>query len=303
MNIVQKYLIANRVSIFMIFVGLTSMTVAVLYKEGKPIRLANTFLVFVSSFLIMAFSCVINTLCDFYSGVDTKDNPNCDRTLFDYGMTPSLLVKFGFFNVIATYTLVLPIVFSPLSSGLGMFKFLAIVTGLLLVSYFYTAPPFQLKYRALGWVGIASGVFFVPHLLYYANTFTFGFKESDLLLSLSTAGPLFCMFLYNGQTLRDIDSDEKAGILTHCVLLGKTVSYYFWFSFYIITMLYITYISIIKNNIFLNLPWMSGIVVYKIYNLTKHNCDFNSKVKKLVPKVPFLCMMLLSVGVLVGTKN
>ncbi|KAF2077221.1 hypothetical protein CYY_001475 [Polysphondylium violaceum] len=300
MNIVQKYCIANRIWVVMLFVGFTSIILSIIYKEGKYISQFRTLSMLCSTILTITFSSLVNTYYDFLNGVDRVEIPSCDRTLFDYGITLQMLVKFSFVNIFGAFFFLIPIGFHPLAKETFTSLCLPIIIFLLLLSYFYTAPPIALKYRGLGASGIVGACFFTPSLIYYSNTFTFGYHESELVFPLSYACIMFCLFVYHGRTMKDIDTDISAGVKTHCVMLGKTGSYFVWFLIYFTAMFYCSYLSMIKSNIFLNLPWISLIPVQKIIRFTKEKREYNLKINNTVPKIPFLCMLSLAVGVLLG---
>ncbi|KAF2075872.1 hypothetical protein CYY_002808 [Polysphondylium violaceum] len=300
LGLMEKYVLANRLWTTKMFFGFTVIILSVLYREGHSINIPRTICMLMSLCLTCAFSNLVNTLYDYKLGVDKEECPSSDRTMFDFGITPKLMIKFCYFNVLASYFFILPFWIEPMFKDTFWPVLVPMVTYLNLLSFFYSAPPVSIKYRGFGHFGIFGSILFVPSLIYYASTGSFGF-ESEFVHPLTFSAISFCLFVFHGNTHRDIDTDRDAGIMTLSVKLGKTKSYQLFFMFYFVAMIYCFFLAFMKSNIFFTLAFFTTIKsVWNIYKESRVQQEFYVDIKNKSPIIAALGMVSLSIAVLLN---
>ncbi len=160
---------------------------------------------------------VVNEIYDVRKGIDTIASPRASHAIVKGRLTEraAFVVALGSFVlaiVVGVYLVAmrgLPIV------GLGI---LGLVGG-----YFYTAPPFAYKYRALGvpLVFLLMGPLMVEGA-YFAVT---GMWSVQALVVSVPVGLLVAAIL-DGNEWRDIGEDTRAGIRTLSGNIGKEYAHY-----------------------------------------------------------------------------
>jgi 1,4-dihydroxy-2-naphthoate octaprenyltransferase len=160
---------------------------------------------------------VVNEIYDVRKGIDTIASPRASHAIVKGRLREraAFVVALGSFVlaiVVGAYLIAvrgLPIV------GLGI---LGLVGG-----YFYTAPPFAYKYRALGvpLVFLLMGPFMVEGA-YFAVT---GMWSVQALIVSVPVGLLVAAIL-DGNEWRDIGEDTRAGIRTLSGNIGKEYAHY-----------------------------------------------------------------------------
>ena len=164
---------------------------------------------------------VINEIYDVRRGVDTIASPRASHALVKGRLTEraAFAVAFGAFVLAIVAGLYLIALRGPAIVGLGL---LGLAGG-----YFYTAPPFEYKYKALG----VPLVFFLMGPLmvegsYFAVT---GAWSMEALIASIPVGLLVAAIL-DGNEWRDISEDSRAGIRTLSGGIGKQYAHYLYVS-------------------------------------------------------------------------
>src|SRR5215208_1086946 len=169
-------------------------------------------LVLLASSALQAGTNVTNELYDVKNHVDTLESPRASRALVEGRLTQREalwggLALFGFVGLVGLGLVAL--------RGLPM---LALGVAGMLGGYFYTAPPFQYKYRALGvpLVFLLMGPLMVVGA-YYALT---GRYSDQALLASLPVGFLVAAILH-ANDVRDVEDDARTGFKTLSTLLGQ----------------------------------------------------------------------------------
>ncbi len=175
----------------------------------------------VASVSLQAGTNVVNEIHDVRTGVDTRESPRASRALVEgrvsLGEARALGVVFFAITIAVGLWLVtlrgVPLLLIGLAGVLG--------------GYFYTAPPFQYKYRALGvpLVFVYMGVLMVVGA-YYAIA---GRWSDEALFASLPIGILVAAILH-ANDVRDVDEDSRAGFRTLSILLTRrtAASLYVW---------------------------------------------------------------------------
>eukprot|EP00935_MAST-01C_sp_MAST-1C-sp1_P002377 g2377.t1 len=177
----------------------------------------NFVLAFVMVLLMHAAANLTNTYYDFKKGVDKEDAD--DRTLVDdtvsvEGVLYLALSLFGASVLIIGF----------LTATVGYVVLLPAVPGLLL-SFFYTADPFNLKAMGLGDVAVFLN--FGPLLMGGVSIAVLGFVEPQVILFSLPVGLLTDAILH-ANNHRDVKADAAAGVKTLAQFLGEERSFYFY---------------------------------------------------------------------------
>ena len=166
----------------------------------------------VASVSLQAGTNVINEIHDVRTGVDRPDSPRASKVLVEGRM--STRAAYG-----------LAAVFFGLTIGLGLWLTALRGLPLLLIGlagvlggYFYTAPPLQYKYRALGvpLVFVYMGVLMVVGA-YYAIA---GQWSDEAIFASLPIGILVAAILH-ANDVRDVDEDSRAGFSTLSIVLKR----------------------------------------------------------------------------------
>lgn len=187
---------------------------ALAWKDGPfspPIFLA----VLVASVTLQAATNVVNELYDVRNQVDTPDSPRASRALVEGRLTDREALWGGLllFGVVVVIGLVLVAL-----RGLPM---LALGLAGVLGGYFYTAPPFQYKYRALGvpLVFLLMG----PLMVIGAHYALSGSYSEQAILASLPVGILVAAILH-ANDVRDVEDDARTGFQTLSTLLGQVTA-------------------------------------------------------------------------------
>jgi 1,4-dihydroxy-2-naphthoate octaprenyltransferase len=162
---------------------------------------------------------VINEIYDVRKGIDTITSPRASHALLKARLTErqafaAAFVAFGLAVAIGVYLIVLR---GPAIVGLGL-------AGLL-GGYFYTAPPFQYKYRALG---VPLVFLLMGPLMVVGTYFAVTGIWSATALAASVPVGLLVTAILDGNEWRDINEDSRAGISTLSARLGRERAHYFY---------------------------------------------------------------------------
>jgi 1,4-dihydroxy-2-naphthoate octaprenyltransferase len=174
-------------------------------------------LALVGGVLLHAGTNIVNEIYDVRQGIDSITSPRASHAIVKgrVGERAAYVTAMAFFALACLVGVALIV-----ERGLPIVAF-----GLigLAAGYFYTAPPFQLKYHALAipLVFLQMGVLMTVGG-YYAVTGTWSVAAvvASIPVGLLTAAIL------HGNEWRDISEDTRAGIVTLSARLGKELAHY-----------------------------------------------------------------------------
>jgi len=159
---------------------------------------------------------IVNEVYDVRQGIDTITSPRASHAILKGRISErdALWVAYACFAVATLIGVALIAVRGWPIAALG-------AAGLL-CGYFYTAPPFQLKYRALGvpLVFVLMGPLMTVGA-YYAVTGAWSWTA----LALSVPVGLLVAAILHGNEWRDISEDARAGIVTLSTRFGKDAAH------------------------------------------------------------------------------
>ena len=159
---------------------------------------------------------VINEIYDVRHGIDSITSPRASHAIVKGRVTEkqAFTLAAACFAITILLGLYLVSVRGPLMLGLGV---LGVVGG-----YFYTAPPFQYKYRAMGvpLVFLQMGVLMTVGG-YFAASGRFDWR----VVVLSVPAGLLVAAILHGNEWRDISEDVRLGFTTLSGELGKRAAY------------------------------------------------------------------------------
>ncbi|MFI5261073.1 MAG: LLM class flavin-dependent oxidoreductase [Candidatus Limnocylindrales bacterium] len=159
---------------------------------------------------------VVNEVYDVRKGVDTITSPRASHAVLKGRLSErgALRLAYGAFAIAIAIGVVLVTVRGWPIVALGLVGLAA--------GYFYTAPPFAFKYRAMGPPVVF--LMFGPLMLegaYFAITGAW----SVTALVLSVPVGLLVTAIVQGNEWRDISEDARAGIVTLSSMLGKDAAH------------------------------------------------------------------------------
>lgn len=167
--------------------------------------------------LLHAGTNVINEIYDVRKGIDSITSPRASHAIVKGRITErgAFAVAYGAFALAIAIGLALIWLRGPAILALGLLGLLA--------GYFYTAPPFAYKDRALGvpLVFLLMGPIMVEGGFYAAAG-----AWSLEALALSVPIGLLVAAILHGNEWRDISEDARAGILTISMRTGRTIAHY-----------------------------------------------------------------------------
>lgn len=189
---------------------------ALAYVDGR-FDIALFLLALAGAVLLHSGTNIINEVYDVRQGIDTITSPRASHAILKGRFTEGDATRVGiaFFalavavGVALLYLRGIPIVVLGLAGLAG--------------GYFYTAPPFQYKYHALG----VPLVFLLMGPLMTVGTYfavTGTWSLSALVLSVPVG--LLVAAILHGNEWRDISEDTRAGIVTLSSRLGKDFAHY-----------------------------------------------------------------------------
>ncbi|WP_411682705.1 1,4-dihydroxy-2-naphthoate octaprenyltransferase [Clostridium thailandense] len=187
-------------------------------KEAK-FQFIYYLLSLLAAVLLQASVNMLNDYDDFINKVDTKESGSSSGVIFENLLTPEELSKGG--RLVLT-----------LGCSLGLFlafekgAFILILGAMgALSGYFYTGKPLMLKYRGLG--NPLVFIIFGP-LMMLGGYFVQIQRISTSVLLLSIPVGLLTTAILHANDIRDIYNDEKAGIKTISIIIGRANSCYIY---------------------------------------------------------------------------
>ncbi|GAC1336407.1 MAG: hypothetical protein NVSMB17_19990 [Candidatus Dormibacteria bacterium] len=188
---------------------------AVAWAQGR-VQLIPWLVALVAGLAVHAATNVVNEVYDVRHGIDSITSPRASHAIVKGGISErgALRLAYGLFGLTIALGLYLTAVRGPLMLGLGL---LGVLGG-----YFYTAPPFQYKYRAMGipLVFLLMGVLMTVGG-YFAATGTFDWR----VVVFSVPAGLLVTAILHGNEWRDIAEDTRLGFSTYSGRAGRTAAY------------------------------------------------------------------------------
>ncbi len=160
---------------------------------------------------------VINEIYDVRQGIDTITSPRASHAIVKGRMSEraAFVAAFGAFGLAVVVGVVLVALRGLPIVGLGL---LGLAAG-----YFYTAPPFQYKFHALG---VPLVFVLMGPLMVEGTYFAVAGSWSVTALVLSVPVGLLVAAILHGNEWRDIGEDTRAGIVTLSSRVGRDWAHY-----------------------------------------------------------------------------
>ncbi|KAF2078096.1 hypothetical protein CYY_000567 [Polysphondylium violaceum] len=230
---------------------------AVCCKQGYSFMVVPFILSVFMTVNSLYFANLINTYFDYQV---TKD----ETELGDFDLTD--IVGFVSFSLFLSFVFFISMMcFIPNGNLMCYTEFLICFLSVLFSGYAYTAPPFALKYRALGEIGNYPFFMVIP-TLYFSQT---GLIWNQEILEYSLIFFIYCLTPLHANNHRDREIDMKHGAKTISNLLGETLSFYLYFVYHIIALIGIVYLSFKYHNRYLLLPLFGIPSIWNIYMETR----------------------------------
>ncbi|KAK3105373.1 hypothetical protein FSP39_023700 [Pinctada imbricata] len=254
-----------------------------------------SFLVFVIAVLtalsVHAAGNLVNTYFDYIRGIDNKSSD--DRTLVDHVLEPSVVSRMGavFYSLGCLGFLTLAVASEAKMEHLAVMYF-----GGLSSSFLYTGG-LGLKYIALG--DLLIFFTFGPLTVMFAFLSQTGkLTMIPVLYALPLA--LNTEAILHSNNTRDMDSDQRAGIVTMAILLGRTGSYTF-FTMLIFLPFFIFALMGMHYSLWMLLPMLC---IFEAFNVER---DFRNDTLKGLPqrvaKMNLILGILYTVGCMLADKS
>lgn len=217
MNSFKKWFIILRAYSWPASIVPLSVASAYSYKHGW-FNFHDFFVILISGFLIHISGNLFNTYYDFVNGVDREgaDDIGIVRGL----ARPENVLRLAFVFMLAACIAGFYLIFKY-----SLFNLLFIAVPGVVFTYFYTANPLSLKYRALGELVIF--LCFGP-LIVMGSVMIFkkDFDMRSIIYSLPSAFLIVNLLLSNN--IRDYSSDKSSGIKTIVDIIGIRTSKIFY---------------------------------------------------------------------------
>ncbi|HET7676380.1 MAG TPA: LLM class flavin-dependent oxidoreductase [Candidatus Limnocylindrales bacterium] len=189
---------------------------ALAFVDGHP-NLLHLGLALLAGVLLHSGTNVVNEVYDVRQGIDTITSPRASHAI----------VK-GRISERDAYILAIACFAGAVAVGLALVALRGLpIVGLGLLGlaggYFYTAPPFQYKYRALG---VPLVFLLMGPLMVLGTYYTVSGTWSVAALILSLPVGLLVAAILHGNEWRDISEDTRAGIVTLSARLGRDFAHY-----------------------------------------------------------------------------
>lgn len=241
-NRFKKYFVATRPWSFSASLVPGTLGNVIIYIEQGEIDLL---LSLVSVICILAVHCagnLVNTYYDYHYGVDQHDSD--DTTLVHEILTPDEVAKLGIISYTVGCISFILIVF--LSKAYTEYLVLIFFTGLS-GSYVYTGSV-GMKYHGLGDMLIM--LTFGPVSVLFTYIIQSGhFSWAPVVYSIPLM--LGSEAILHSNNTRDFDSDNKVGIVTLAILLGKGLSYVLYIILLFGPYEYVVVLSVIQSKYFM----------------------------------------------------
>ena len=193
---------------------------------------------------VQAGANLTNTYYDFKNGVDRKHTLKAgagESTLVDKKLEPGTVYVMSVVCYAIGFAAALPTIIAEGDQSRSAFVIVA--TGMLL-SFFYSASPVGLKYKALGDITVC--VCFGPLLSQCTAVMLTGSIDHSLwLFCFPTA--LLTEAIFHAKNARNIEADEAAGVTTMATLIGFEGSFLVFCFLILGTYTSLAYIALLRN--------------------------------------------------------
>ena len=262
------------------------------YKSDENFSIFVFIVSILTALSVHAAGNLVNTYFDYIRGIDNKKTSD-DRTLVDNVLEPKVVSTMGavFYTVGCLGFLVLTLISNAKMEHLALMYF-----GGLSSSFLYTGG-LGLKYIALG--DLLIFLTFGPLTVMFAFLSQTGKLSMmpilyALPLALHTEAILHC------NNTRDMDSDQKAGIVTMAILLGHTGSY-FLFALLIFLPFFIFVLMGLHCSLWMLLPVLCIFEAFSVeQEFRTHNLK---KLPQKVAKMNLVLGLLYTVGCILSDKS
>ncbi|EKX44440.1 hypothetical protein GUITHDRAFT_139691 [Guillardia theta CCMP2712] len=279
------------------------LTVTLVHRSGVAWSLPEMIRAILLGVIVQAASNVINTYWDYENGVD---GPNVGSGADPSVVLPHKVVLVGgglkprsvLALALVLYGSSLLVLLPRFSDGYRIPLLYLCGTSL---SYFYTAPPFKLKYFALG--DAAIFIAFGP-LLVYCTILLVAPKSVDALWGEVFGYTIPCSFIceciLHANNSRDIGEDSKAGLVTLATILGFNGSKRVYVG--LITAAYVTVIimSVGQRRLGMMMVLLSLPLAFDVISRFTHDINRMADLPKRTAKLHMAFGLLLIVGVLIN---
>ncbi|KAF2073921.1 hypothetical protein CYY_004775 [Polysphondylium violaceum] len=229
----------------------TNFSVGVFFSfQETGILNPSLFSIYVMVMTIFTFAVVLNSYCDWELGVDDEKTTS-NRMMFDYGLEKKDILRYIIGGTISIFIIYLR-AFShfPLMERLIVFF---IICQLIFFSVIYNMPPIRFKKRLFG---AELAVVFSYGLLSFCGYF---FNSGVITIDSFYYGiPCFVLvtLTITGNLLHDVEDDARGGSYSSAMYLGPVISSYLFDLWILIAFTSLFFISQVKNNMFINLPFI-----------------------------------------------
>ncbi|EGG21981.1 hypothetical protein DFA_01867 [Cavenderia fasciculata] len=249
METINSYLKASRLNAYQTVLVLEALALAIAQSQvglSSFFQRENGLLMFgilsVLSFFGHCIYYMINSYVDYVSGVDDAET-STDRTLFEVVSIANLL---RYIVVSISIMIILTIYLTTLCNGRQETEWMAKMFVIYFISLmFNTCTYTHLKYIALGPISFAS--YAICTSVIYHCLLTNQLPNQMFYLLLTPILLILVICLVSGYH-RDIDEDERAGIITINTLLGKKNSILFIFSLSILFFIISIILALNREN-------------------------------------------------------
>jgi 1,4-dihydroxy-2-naphthoate octaprenyltransferase len=188
---------------------------ALAWADGR-FELSLFLLALAGGVLLHSGTNIVNEVYDVRQGIDTITSPRASHAILKGRISERDALRVAY----ASFALATLIGIALIAARGWPIAMLGL-TGLAL-GYFYTAPPFQLKYRALG---VPLVFVLMGPLMTVGAYYAVAGAWSWTALALSVPVGLLVAAILHGNEWRDISEDARAGIVTLSTRFGKDAAH------------------------------------------------------------------------------
>ncbi len=222
MNI-KLYIKAARPFSFTVSFVPPLMALALAYSEIPDFspKWGLFFLTFIGGFLAHAASNILSDYFDYKKGIDRPGTYGSSGVLISGEMSPSETLILGLFLFAISAVVALAIMIS-MPNG---FSLLWLILSGAFLGFFYTTPPFILKYRALGDISVFLA--FGPLMSlggYFVQTGYYSYKPFVYAIPIA----MLVDAILHANNTRDIENDLNCKVKTVAATLGQEKSIYMY---------------------------------------------------------------------------
>ncbi|KAF2071664.1 hypothetical protein CYY_007018 [Polysphondylium violaceum] len=288
----KSYLMACRP--WSLTISFTSVLLgnALAYKFTEHFDLVIFILTVFGGLSLQCIGNLVNSFYDYKIGADVKDQA-ADRTMFDFGLSESHITKMISLFLVNSLLCLVGVILRIDNLKVIFVEIVPLCLVGLLLTIFYTAAPFSLKYKGLGDLTIL--LTFGPLLVQGAFACQTNYRDFSVYIYSIPLALTIDSVLHVNNT-RDIKADKQAGATTLASKIGEDNSYYLYIAIYVVAYLFLFNLSMDEGKLLLNFP---VIVLPKVFHLVKEfkNKNYDALVEKTAI-FSFFFGTLYSIGVM-----